>query len=129
MPKRPSPFPTVAELEILAVLWREDDRSVREVHEALQADRQTSLTTTLKLLQIMTEKGLVQRSNTRPHRYTATVSEETTQAGLVEDLARRAFDGSAGKLLLRAVEHGNLTAAELDEMQQLINSRRKQARG
>ncbi len=128
MPKRPSLYPTEAELEILAVLWRRGGRTVREVHEALQAGRKTTLTTTLKLLQIMTEKGRVRRSETRPHRYTAAVSQERTQAGLLEDLTRRAFDGSAGKLLLRAVEHGKLTPAELDEMQQLINSRRQETR-
>jgi BlaI family transcriptional regulator, penicillinase repressor len=128
MPKRPSPYPTEAELEILNVLWRRGDQTVREVHEALQADRRTSLTTTLKLLQIMTEKGLVHASDTRPHRYTAAASEEKMQAGLLDDLVRRAFDGSASKLLVRAVEHGKLTPRELDEMQQLINMRRKEAR-
>jgi predicted transcriptional regulator len=128
MPKRPSPYPTEAELEILNVLWRSGDRTVREVHEALQADRRTTLTTTLKLLQIMTEKGLVIADDARPHRYTAAASEEKTQAGLLDDLTRRAFDGSASKLLVRAVEHGNLTREELDEMQQLINMRRKAAK-
>jgi predicted transcriptional regulator len=127
MPKRPSPYPTEAELEILTVLWRKGTGTVREVHDVLQADRRTSLTTTLKLLQIMTEKGLVLRSDTRPHGYAAAVSEGEMQAGLLEDLARKAFDGSAAKLLLRAVESGKLTREELDEMQQLINSRRQQA--
>jgi predicted transcriptional regulator len=128
MPKRPSPYPTEAELEILSVLWRRGAGTVREIHEALQGDRRTSLTTTLKLIQIMTEKALVVASDERPHRYTASVSEEKMQAGLLDDLTRRAFDGSASKLLVRAVEHGKLTRAELDEMQQLINTRRKEMR-
>jgi predicted transcriptional regulator len=127
MPRRPSPYPTEAELEILNVLWRRGAGTVREVHDVLQADRRTSLTTTLKLLQIMTDKCLVIRSDTRPHSYTAAVSEQEMQAGLVEDLARKAFDGSAAKLLIRAVESGKLTREELDEMQQLINNRRRMA--
>ena len=126
MPKRLSPHPTEAELEILNVLWRRGPSTVREVHQALQADRQTGLTTTLKLMQIMTEKGLLLCDDARPHRYTVAASEEQTQTGLLEDLMQKAFDGSMTKLLLRAVEHERLTSEDLREMQRLINSRRKE---
>jgi len=103
---------------------------VREVHETLQADRETILTTTLKLIQIMEEKGLVKRAGTsRPQRYRPAVPQRKAQAGLLDDLAQRAFDGSVQKLLMRAVEDGGLSADELKEIQDLINSVRKQRQG
>ncbi len=130
MPVRPSSHPTEAELEILNVLWRRGPSTVREVHEVLQADRTTGLTTTLKLLQVMTEKGLVTRGDEpRPHRYTPASPEEKTQAGLLGDLAQRAFEGSLRKLLIRAVEDGGLGSDELEELQALIDSIRKGQRG
>jgi predicted transcriptional regulator len=130
MPRRSSPHPTEAELEILNVLWRSGPSTVREVHEALQADRQTSLTTTLKLLQVMTEKGLATRDmQARPHRYSAAKPEERTQAGLLNELAQRAFGGSMRKLLVRAVEEGDLSAEELSDIRELIDRARKDQRG
>jgi BlaI family penicillinase repressor len=130
MPVRPSSHPTEAELEILNVLWRRGPSTVREVHEALQADRTTGLTTTLKLLQVMTEKGLVTRGDEpRPHRYAPASPEETTQAGLLGDLAQRAFEGSLRKLLIRAVEDGDLDSDELEELQALIDNIREGQRG
>lgn len=128
MPIRPSPHPTEAELEILNVLWRHGPSTVRQVHEALQADRDTGLTTTLKMMQIMIEKGLLLRDKARPHRYSAATAEEDTQAGLLDDLMQKAFDGSMQKLLIRAVQHGKLSRDELEEMQQLIDNCRKAGR-
>jgi predicted transcriptional regulator len=98
---------------------------VREVHEILQTDRRTGLTTTLKILQVMEDKGLVTRNESRPHRYGAAVPEEKTQAGMLNDLVRRAFNGSVSKLLIRAVEDGNLSSEELQEIRRLIDSRGK----
>ena len=130
MPRRSSPHPTEAELEILNVLWREGPSTVRQVHETLQADRQTSLTTTLKLLQVMTEKRLAARDGeARPHRYSAAKPEKKTQAGLLNELARRAFGGSMRKLLVRAVEEGDLSAEELSDIRELIDRARKDQRG
>jgi len=130
MPRRSSPHPTEAELEILSVLWRSGPSTVREVHETLQADRQTSLTTTLKLLQVMTEKGRVTRDEeARPHRYSAAKPEKRTQAGLLDELARRAFGGSMRKLLVRAVEEGDLSAEELGDIRKLIDRARRDQRG
>ena len=129
MPRRPSSHPTEAELEVLTVLWRLGPSTVRRVHETLQADRRTGLTTTLKILQVMTEKGLTVRNDTRPHRYTAAVPQEKTQAGLLGDLVNRAFDGSVGKLLIRAVEDGGLDAKELRQVRKLIDEMRKGKRG
>ena len=129
MPRRPSSHPTEAELEVLNVLWRRGPSTVREVHETLQADRQTGLTTTLKILQVMTDKGLVTRDDARPHRYAAATPEDRTQSGLLNDLIERAFDGSARKLLIRAVEDADLSSEELEEIRRLIDSPRRGERG
>ena len=129
MPTRPSRHPTEAELEALTVLWRRGPSTVRQVHEILQADRKTSLTTTLKTLQIMTAKGTVICSDERPHRYTPAKPEEKTQAGLLKDLVRRAFDGSVQKMLIRAVEAGEMTEQELGEIRKVIDNLRKKKRG
>jgi len=130
MPRRSSPHPTEAELEILNVLWREGPSTVRQVHETLQADRQTSLTTTLKLLQVMTEKRLATRDEeARPHRYSAAKPEKKTQAGLLDELARRAFGGSMRKLLVRAVEEGDLSEEELGDIRKLVDKVRNNQRG
>jgi predicted transcriptional regulator len=125
MPKRPSPYPTEAELEILNVLWRRGPSTVREIHEILQADRRTALTTTLKIVQVMEGKGLVIRSSARPTQYSAIVTEEKTQAGLLKDLLQRAFDGSMQKLLVRAVEDVGISGSEFRDIQKLVQAKRK----
>lgn len=129
MPKRPSPHPTEAELEVLSILWRRGAGTVREVHAVVEAVRRTSLNTTLKTLQVMTEKGLVLCSDERPHRYTAAAPEERTQAGMLKDLVQRAFDGSAEKLLVRLVNADGVTEKELDAIAKLISDIRKGKRG
>jgi predicted transcriptional regulator len=129
MPARTSANPTEAELEILSVLWRRGPSTVRDVHQVLQADRETGLTTTLKILQVMTEKGLATRTDSRPQVYSAAKPREKTQAGLLSELVRKAFDGSVGKLMIRAVEDGGLSAAELEEVQKLIDAARGDQKG
>jgi BlaI family transcriptional regulator, penicillinase repressor len=126
MPKRRSAHPTEAELEILNVLWRLGPSTVRCVHEALQADRTTGLTTTLKLLQVMAVKGLVRRDDSAyPDRYAAALPQAKAQVGMLKDLVTRAFDGSVGKMLIRAVEEGGLTKEELSEIRKLLDNPRK----
>src|SRR5436190_21269878 len=96
MPRR-LPRPTDAELTILRVLWDRGPSTVRQVNEALSESRETGYTTTLKLMQIMAEKGLVTRDETnRTHLYTASLAQDRTQQQLVSDLMHRAFGGSAG---------------------------------
>lgn len=129
MPKRPSPHPTEAELEVLSILWRNGPSTVRAVHDVVLAARQTTLTTTLKTLQVMTQKGLVLCNDQRPHRFSPAVPEEKTQAGMLEDLLEKAFDGSARKLMLRLVKTGGVSPSELDEMAKLIRQARKQRGG
>src|SRR5919112_934479 len=120
----PSPRPTDAELAILRVLWERGPSTVRQVHEVLGRERPTAYTTALKLLQIMTEKGLVRRDETdRSHVYHARLSEEQTQRQLIRDLVDRAFGGSASKLVMQALAAKRTSAEELTEIRKLIDGR------
>jgi predicted transcriptional regulator len=115
------PRPTDAELAILDVLWRLGPATVRQVHEALADARATGYTTTLKLMQIMAEKGLVTRDESaRTHVYAARVPRDVTQQQLVSYLMDRAFGGSAAALVLQAINAHETSAEELAEIQQLI---------
>jgi predicted transcriptional regulator len=115
------PRPTDAELQILRVLWTAGPSTVRQVHERLSAGRDVGYTTTLKLMQIMAEKGLVSRDESdRTHVYTARASENQTQRQLVSDLMDRAFGGSAAALVLQALSAHPATAAELEDIGRLI---------
>lgn len=112
--------PTDAELAILRALWKHGPSTVREVADAMQ--HQGAYTTVLKTLQIMTEKGLVRRNDEeRTHVYEAASSETTTQKQLVTDLMQRAFDGSASRLVLHALEAGKTTPDELAEIRRLLD--------
>jgi BlaI family penicillinase repressor len=121
--------PTEAELEILRVLWERGPSTVRQVHESLATQRETGYTTTLKLMQIMADKGLVTRDeSSRTHIYASRVSQETTQRQLVNDLVERAFGGSATELVLRALSSHKATDDELREIRKLIEEA-QEARG
>jgi len=114
--------PTNAELGILRVLWRLGPSTVRQVQRELAQDQPTGYTTALKLLQIMTEKGLVNRDETeRTHVYRATLPEEETQTQLVQDLVERAFGGSARQLMLRALSMDRTSSRELTEIRRLLD--------
>jgi predicted transcriptional regulator len=122
MPDAQLPRPTDAELEILKVLWRRGPCTVREVFDSLSESKQTGYTTVLKFMQIMTEKGLVRRDETeRAHRYEAALAEEETQRQLVGDLLRRAFDGSAKRLVMQALSSERASAGELEEIRRLLD--------
>src|SRR3954471_12806881 len=124
MPRRRSPQPTEVELAILRVLWARGPSTVREVHAALlgQRERQdTGYSTTLKMMQVMTDKGLLKRDESRrPQVYRPAVAEDETQRRMVDDLVRRVFGGSARKLVLRAVESEDVTPDELAEIRRLL---------
>ncbi len=129
MAKRDPPRPTDAELAILRVLWEHGPCTVRRVQESLGRDKPTGYTTALKLLQVMTEKGLVLRDESlRSHVYRARSSEEHTQRELVVDLIRRAFGGSARKLVVQALASKEASAEELAEIRQHLD-RLEQERG
>jgi BlaI family transcriptional regulator, penicillinase repressor len=123
---RPQSRPTDAELAILRVLWERGASTVRQVHETLADTRETGYTTTLKLMQIMADKGLVKRNETaRTHVYSAVAGQEQTQRQLVQDLADRAFGGSAAQLVLRALSAEGTSDAELKEIRKLIDDYRE----
>jgi predicted transcriptional regulator len=115
--------PTNAELAILRVLWAQGPSTVRQVAETMGRD--TGYTTVLKLLQIMTEKGLVRRDESaRTHVYEAAFSQDQTERQLVADLLNRVFDGSAAKLVLQALASTKTSPEELAEIRRLIDKQR-----
>src|SRR6058998_2238557 len=122
MVDRLPPRPTDAELAILSVLWERGPSTVRDVHDALSSQQATGYTTVLKLLQIMTEKGLVVRDEAqRAHIYEARYSEQKTQRQLLADLVDRAFGGSAAKLVLQALSGRKTSAEELSAIRDLLD--------
>src|SRR6478672_7122143 len=122
MNRTPAPRPTDAELAILRILWARGPSTVRQVHEVLGRDRQGAYTTALKLLQIMAEKGLVDRDESdRTHIYRARLGEEQTQRQLVRDLVDRAFGGSAMKLVMQALATRRASPEELRDIRRAID--------
>jgi predicted transcriptional regulator len=116
------PRPTDGELSILRVLWDRGPASVRDVQRALHAAKPTGYTTVLKLMQIMTEKGLVTRDESvRPQIYRASKSKKHTQRSLVSDLLQRAFGGSVRAMVLQALASKKSSAAELREIENLLD--------
>jgi len=122
------PRPTEAELAILRVLWTLGPATVRQVNEYLSAgtERDVGYTTTLKLMQIMADKGLATRDESgRTHVYAPRVSQDQTQRQLVSDLMDKAFGGSAAALVLQALSAHPASPAELEEIQRLIAEYRR----
>src|SRR6478609_3499257 len=119
--------PTESELEILQVLWSRGLASVREVHEELSKTKEAGYTTTLKLMQIMHEKGLVRRDDSvKTHIYQAAVSRERTQKHLLGKMIDGLFGGSPTQLILQALGNHKASAQELEEIQHLLNNLKKQ---
>lgn len=122
MARSKSSRPTDRELTILRILWDNGPSTVRQVNETMNEDEDTGYTTTLKLMQIMTEKGLVVRDESgRQHVYKPTATEEKTQKQLVGDLLERAFCGSAEKLVMRALSAKKVSAKELARIKKLLD--------
>jgi predicted transcriptional regulator len=129
MAKRKPAKPTEAELAILRVLWERGPSTVREVTDALQDERAAGYTTILKLLQIMTGKGLVRRNvSARSHVYQASAPAEATQRQLVRDLLDRAFGGSAQQLVLQALSAKRASPEELAEIRRLLDELEKRGK-
>lgn len=121
--RKAPPRPTKGELAILGILWRRGPSTVRDVHAALREP--VGYTTVLKLLQIMTDKGLVTRDErARTHVYRAAVSEATTQEQLVSDLVDRAFGGSSMALVLQALSTTPASRDELEQIRRLLDQRK-----
>ena len=123
MGRRAAPHATDAELEILQVLWQHGPSTVRAVQEALDAVRPTGYTTVLKMLQIMTEKGLVTRDESqRAHVYEAAASEEAVQQEIVSHMLDRVFSGSASALVFRALSATDASPGELDAIRRMLDA-------
>ncbi len=121
--------PTESELEILQVLWEHGPSTVRFVNDQLNEDREVGYTTTLKLMQIMAEKGLADRDTSqRTHIYSPAVTEAETQQNLLTQFVDRTFKGSAMKLVMQALGNHNASEAELDEIKALIEEMESEGR-
>lgn len=119
--------PTESELEILQVLWNETAATVRTVHEELLKTKDAGYTTTLKLMQIMFEKGLVTRDErNKTHVYQPTVTREKTQKQFLNKMIDTLFAGSSSELVLQALGGHSASEEELDKIQQLINQLKKE---
>src|SRR5690348_3873735 len=121
--------PTAAELQILQVLWERGPSTVREVHDALQEEKALGYTTVLKLMQIMTTKGLVRRDeNQRAHVYEAQQPAEKTKRQFAADMLERVFDGSARELMLHALALQRSTRQEIEELRSLLDEHERNLR-
>jgi len=126
-PNKPVQLPTEAELEILNILWANGPSTVRDVHTLSSKD--TGYTTILKQMQVMAEKGLLERSERfRSHVYGPRVARQQTQQQLTRNLVQRAFDGSAKNLVLGALSSQKVSAAELKEIREMLDEFEKGAR-
>ena len=130
MARKASAKPTNSEHVILRVLWEKGPSTVREVHEVLSRGKDTAYTTVLKMLTIMSEKGLVRRDESeRSHTYLAVHAEPVVQSSLLKDLMRRAFSGSALKLVQRALADDSASPEELEAISKLIAQAKAKQKG
>lgn len=114
--------PTEGEMEILQVLWQKGNATVREVHEALNK-KDSGYTTTLKLMQILHEKGMVERdTNQKTHIYKALVSQDKTEKQLVNKMIDNVFNGSAARLVMQALGNHSASADEINEIKKYLDS-------
>ena len=122
MNKKPKAKPTAAELEILAVIWRHGPCTVRFINDKLNEEKKVGYTTTLKIMQIMAEKGLLKRDeNQRSHLYQAAIPEKETQKILVDRLLDTAFGGSALRLVMQALGTHRASAEEISRIRELLD--------
>ncbi|MBA2249185.1 MAG: BlaI/MecI/CopY family transcriptional regulator [Chitinophagaceae bacterium] len=118
--------PTESELEILQILWNKGTATVREVHEELSKTKDSGYTTSLKLLQIMFEKGLVTRDDSnKTHIYEAAVSRQKTQKQFLDKMINTLFAGSSAQLVLQALGNQKASRDELNEIQKYLDNLKK----
>lgn len=114
--------PTESELEILQILWEKGNCTVRDVHEILTRNKEAGYTTTLKLMQIMHEKGLVERDTTsKTHIYSALASQQKTQQHLVSRLIDNAFNGSAARMVMQALGNHKSSKDEIEAIKKYLD--------
>lgn len=122
----PLPKPTEVELELLNVLWEKGSATVRELYEVISQRRELGYTSVLKTMQIMTEKGLVERTEYgKAHVYHAAASQEETQSQLLRDLSERLFAGSAAQLAMHALSMEPTSSEELEEIRRMIRQKKE----
>lgn len=118
--------PTESELEILSILWEKEQATVREVHEVVQITKEVGYTTTLKLMQIMHEKGLVERNeSSKTHIYKPTIAQAKAQEQYISKMIRTLFSGSSSQLVLQALGNHHVSDQDLAEIKSLIASLEK----
>ncbi|MEJ2883322.1 BlaI/MecI/CopY family transcriptional regulator [Pedobacter sp. GR22-6] len=114
--------PTESEMEILQILWEKGDCTVRDVHEILEKSKEAGYTTTLKLMQIMHEKGLVSRdTSSKTHIYRALVNQQKTQQQLVSKMIDNVFNGSAARLVMQALGNHSASKDEIDSIKKYLD--------
>jgi predicted transcriptional regulator len=128
MPRPASPQPTEVELQILRILWELGPSPVREIHKRLEADKGTNYSTTVKMLAVMLQKGLVKRDEqAQPHVYRAVLSREKAGKRMLSDLIDKVYEGSAMSLVLQALSSRRATQAERDEIRRLLDEMERTA--
>jgi predicted transcriptional regulator len=121
--KRLPPKPTVSELELLHILWNRGPSTVRDVLESLNEKKNTGYTGVLKLLQIMTAKGMVRRDESqRAHVYEARRPAEQTKRQLASDMLQRVFEGSASQLMMHALSGHRASTEEIEELRRILDA-------
>ena len=121
MPKPPSAHPTEVELQILKILWKSEPCTARQVHNGLAVDKQTNYSTTVKMLAVMFDKGMVLRDeNTYPITFRAAVSQTNTRKSVLGEVIQKLYDGSAKSLVLQALTSQPSSKEDLDEIRALI---------
>lgn len=121
MARKASSQPTEVELEILNVLWDRGPSTVSQIHDVLKQRRKPGLSTTLKMVQVMTEKGLlIKDEEQRPQVFRPAMSQSRAQVGLVDDLMQRAFGGAVDRLVMAALESRKVSKKDIEQIKKLI---------
>ncbi len=121
MPRPGSSQPTDVELQILRILWEQGPSTARQIHNALVKERETNYSTTVKMLSVMFDKGLVKRdADVRPQVFQPVASQQRTQRQMLKNLIEKAYDGSAGSLVLHALASKKASPEELAEIRRLL---------
>jgi BlaI family penicillinase repressor len=122
MPRPTSSQPTEVELEILRTLWGQGPSTARQIHNGIAESRETNYSTTVKMLSVMLDKNLVKRDETvRPQVFRPVATQNRTQQRMLKDLIQKAYDGSAGSLVMQALSSQKSSPGELAEIRRLLN--------
>lgn len=122
MPRTPSSQPTEVELQILRILWKQGPSTARQIHNQLAELRDTNYSTTVKMLSVMLDKGLIRRDDSvRPQVFRPAATQRRTQQGMLSDLVNKVYDGSVGSLVLQALASQKASPEELAEIRRMLD--------